>query len=392
MPQTSEKAVAVADANAEACATTTAFLSYMAEANAEGLKLEQREERPMEKWAPDNTGSDIGASAGIPDGGSTAAVPCSNRAIQWDSNHIAEYFVPSPDDLDDLPGAEARGRDNSPSASLQPVSLSTSTATTDASFRQEILEARTDLVLGEEAVAQHSVSTVQGHAIHNQAVAPPSTLQERFAELTARTDLVLREEAAAAAQHSVSTVQGHANHRNQAVAPLSTLQERFSVPSLSAAAGQQPQPLPNVGTTPKPPLPPLPPHPPSLPPLLSLPPLTQPQPPLTAMMAAATSAASTAVPSLHTLTLVDKAAYVQSQLGLDEGMTLPQQDSNSSIASLFPIPFHPPSIHLPPLFSWQATAAAQMLGAAIGGKPLIEQFDKLLEMLRGKMTLRGGNS
>lgn len=157
---TSEKAVAVADANAEACATTTAFLSYMAEANAEGLKLEQREERPMEKWAPDNTGSDIGASAGIPDGGSTAAVPCSNRAIQWDSNHIAEYFVPTPDDLDDLPGAEARGGDNSPSASLQPVSLSTSTATTDVSFRQEILEARTDLVLGEEAVAQHSVSTV----------------------------------------------------------------------------------------------------------------------------------------------------------------------------------------------------------------------------------------
>ena len=43
----------------------------------------------------------------------------------------------------------------------------------------------------------------------------------------------------------------------------------------------------------------------------------------------------------YTLTLIGKAAYVRSQLGLGEGMTLPQQDSDPSI---HPSP-HPP-IHL----------------------------------------------
>ena len=191
---------------------------------------------------------------------------------------------------------------------------------------------------------------------------PPSTLQERFAELTARNYLELKE---------------HTRH------------DYSPAPSPSAATGQQP--LPNVGTTPLPPLPPLPPSLPPLSSLLLLPSLPSlPQPPLTAMMvaaakvaaaakvkaavaaeaaeaaaaaqvaaaaeeaaaeeaaaeaaqvaassatpgsvvsiAAATSVISIALPSPHTLmTLVNKAAYVRSQLGLDEGMTLPQQDSD----------------------------------------------------------------
>ena len=205
---------------------------------------------------------------------------------------------------------------------------------------------------------------------------PPSTLQERFAELTARNYLELKE---------------HTRH------------DYSPVPSPSAATGQQP--LPNVGTTPLPPLPPLPPSLPPLSSLLLLPSLPSlPQPPLTAMMvaaakvaaaakvkaavaaeaaeaaeaaaaaqvaaaaeeaaaeeaaaeeaaaeaaqvaassatpgsvvsiAAATSVISIALPSPHTLmTLVNKAAYVRSQLGLDEGMTLPQQDSDLSILPL----------------------------------------------------------
>ena len=87
---------------------------------------------------------------------------------------------------------------------------------------------------------------------------PPSTLQERFAELTARNYLELKE---------------HTRH------------DYSPVPSPSAATGQQP--LPNVGTTPLPPLPPLPPSLPPLSSLLLLPSLPSlPQPPLTAMMVA----------------------------------------------------------------------------------------------------------
>ena len=256
-------AAAPASPRAKPTLPTTKRAVVVAQANAKGrLKLEQRKERPMEKGAPDNAGSDIGASAGIPDGGPTASVPRSKCAIQWDSNQSAESFIPSPDDLDDLPWAEARGGDNSPSPLLQPFSLSTATATanetkaaSDTRSWQKLLTARTNLV----AAAQHSVSTLQGHAIHNQAVEPPpSTLQERFAELTARNYLELKE---------------HTRH------------DYSPVPSPSAATGQQP--LPNVGTTPLPPLPPLPPSLPPLSSLLLLPSLPSlPQPPLTAMMVA----------------------------------------------------------------------------------------------------------
>lgn len=222
---------------------------------------------------------------------------------------------------------------------------------------------------------------MQGHANHrNQAVAPLSTLQERFAELV-MCDYTPRRPSDIPATQWVSAQQlfclfasklelrqlGSSNLKqliikwfrdHPAFAGLATdtwckrlknndeqsgpdshvfkfcfehtRQDYSSVPSPSATAGQQPQPLPNVGTTPLQPLPPLPPLPPSLP-SLSLPPLTP-------MMAEATPVASTAVPSLHTLTLVDKAVYVRSQLGLDEGMTLPQQDSNLSIHPSFPSP------------------------------------------------------
>lgn len=167
-------AAAPASPRAKPTLPTTKKAVVVAQANAKGrLKLEQRKERPMEKGAPDNAGSDIGASAGIPDGGPTASVPRSKCAIQWDSNQSAESFIPSPDDLDDLPWAEARGGDNSPSPLLQPFSLSTATATanetkaaSDTRSWQKLLTARTNLV----AAAQHSVSTLQGHAIHNPAL------------------------------------------------------------------------------------------------------------------------------------------------------------------------------------------------------------------------------
>ena len=55
--------------------------------------------------------------------------------------------------------------------------------------------------------------------------------------------------------------------------------------------------------------------------------------------AAMTSVALGTLPP-YTLTLVGKAAYVRSQLGLGEGMTLPQQDSEPSI-HLSPLPIHP---------------------------------------------------
>ena len=102
-------AAAPASPRAKPMLPTTKNTVVAAQANAKGLKLEQRKERPMGKRAPENAGSDIGASAGIPYGGPTASVPRSKCAIQWVSNQSAESFIPSPDDLDDLPWAEARG-------------------------------------------------------------------------------------------------------------------------------------------------------------------------------------------------------------------------------------------------------------------------------------------
>lgn len=75
----------------------------------------------------------------------------------------------------------------------------------------------------------------------------------------------------------------------------------------------------------------------------------------TATTATAPAAHQATATHQHAFALIDKAAYVRSQLGLDEGMTLPQQ----------------------------ATAAAQILGATIGGKSLVHQFDELLRILRG---------
>ena len=58
------------------------------------------------------------------------------------------------------------------------------------------------------------------------------------------------------------------------------------------------------------------------------------------LTAAATTSVALATLPPYTLTLVGKAAYVRSQLGLGEGMTLPQQDSEPSI-HLSPLPIHP---------------------------------------------------
>ena len=59
------------------------------------------------------------------------------------------------------------------------------------------------------------------------------------------------------------------------------------------------------------------------------------------LTAAATTSVALATLPPYTLTLVGKAAYVRSQLGLDTGMTLPQQDSDASVHLSPALPIHP---------------------------------------------------
>ena len=110
----------------------------------------------------------------------------------------------------------------------------------------------------------------------------------------------------------------------------------------------------------------------------------------TATTATAPAAHQATATHQHAFALIDKAAYVRSQLGLDEGTTLPQQDSDLTIdrSTIHPsIEYIQQCIHLSicihSFISWQATAAAQILGATIGGKSLVHQFDELLRILRG---------